>query len=290
MPKTREVVWAEGVAFLGGLKLADTITVAINDELKIVRHLLGDGGGEITWATGRKVTGIVTFNGIDADLLAEITGGTKTAGTKTRVRLGEESAIVFDDEGIPNGSPYKIDLVHGTDVVPDSIEVYDENGIHYKKVIGNPFPYEFYYKSGDLKFNSQAVGLMMYPAYLYDDSGVGNTITIKKSDLPSRMELWCMLRARNLAEISTEYLNRDIIIHLAKVNRTGALTVGAEDRENTSSWSFEFMAELMEDGDMEVYFPKKRIRTAILIVDYAGNNICDYNGELIGMGYTEDWG
>jgi len=254
-----------------------------------VRHPQGDCGSELIWAWGRNVSGKIIFNGVDPDLLTLITGGTKTASTTyTRIRPGDENAtITFDGD-----SNYKITLAQGANAVVDTIDLYDENMVHYKRVSAAPAGVNEYYhhSNGVLRFNVADGGKVVYPSYLYADATGGSKIAITQNDIPSRLELWAVMRARNLNMITAGYEDSDIVIHLTKVRRTGPLVVGSESEEQTSSWSFEFIADLIDNGDYEVYFPKDRIRTMILLEDYDGNNICDYDGELIGIGYTEAWG
>ena len=292
MPKPRWAVWADAVAFVGEFKLPDVISVNIEDILKVVTHKQGDGGCMFSFPTGRDVKGEIAFNAIDADLLNLILGGTKTTGTKSNVRFGTENhTITFS--GTQNGGTYSIMLASGNNVQKETIEIYDENLIHYKKTDIYPpsGQHEFHPKdTGRIYFNPADGGKVVYPSYLYADATGGSKIAIAQNDIPSRLELWAVMRARNLNMITAGYEDSDIVIHLTKVRRTGPLVVGSESEEQTSSWSFEFVADLIDNGDYEVYFPKDRIRTMILLEDYDGNNICDYDGELIGIGYTEAWG
>lgn len=286
MPKQREATWASGVAFVGGLKLSDTVSVIINDELLNVRHQQGDCGSELKWAWGRNISGKIIFNGVNADILELITGGTKTASSGySRVRPGDESAVITFD-----GANHKITCAQGANVEVDTIDLYDENMVHYKRVTSSPSAHEYYhYNNGVLRFNVADTGKTVYPSYVYSNSS-GTKLAISPNDLPSILELWAVLRSRNLNVVTAGYEDRDIVVHLVKVRRIGPLVAGAESEEQTSSWSFEFVADLIDNGDYEVYFPKDRLRTMILLEDYDGNNICDYDGELIGIGYTEAWG
>lgn len=287
MPKPRWAVWADAIAFLGDLKLSDTLSVSIDDILKIVTHKQGDSGCTFSFPVGRDVKGEIVFNAIDPDLLNLIFGGTKTTGTVSNVRFGSESATIAFD-----GAEHSIMLMGGSNVQKASIEIYDENLVHYKRVdILTPGgQYEFCpQNNGKIHFNSADSGKLVHPSYFYDNSGVGNTISVGKHDVPERMELWAVIRAKNLNEYLDTDSVHDMVIHLAKINKTGPITLGAEDPENTSSYKFEFTAVIEGDEDREIYFPKNKMRIAVLLEDYDGNNICDYDGELIGISYTEEW-
>ena len=286
MPKPRWAVWADAIAFLGDLKLSDTLSVSIDDILKIVTHKQGDSGCTFSFPVGRDVKGEIVFNAIDPDLLNLIFGGTKTTGTVSNVRFGSESATIAFD-----GANQSIVLAQGANVNVESIELYDQNLVHYKRVSSAPAPAgQFYhYANGVLCFNVADAGKIVYPSYFYTNSGVGNTISVGKHDVPERMELWAVIRAKNLNEYLDTDSVHDMVIHLAKINKTGPITLGGEDPENTSSYKFEFTAIIEGDEDREIYFPKNKMRIAVLLEDYDGNNICDYDGELIGISYTEEW-
>ena len=287
MPKPRWAVWADAVAFVGEFKLPDVISVNIEDILKVVTHKQGDGGCMFSFPTGRDVKGEIAFNAIDADLLNLILGGTKTTGTKSNVRFGTENHTIAYD-----GDEHSIMLACGSNVQKETVEVYDENLVHYKKT--DIFPpggqHEFHPKdSGRIYFNVADTGKVVYPSYFYDNSGVGSKVSVGKNDIPGRMELWIAIRAKNLNEYLDSDSMHDIVIHLAKINKTGTTKIGADDEQNTSGYSFAFTAVIEQDSDREIYFPKNKIHIAVLLEDYAGNNICDYDGELIGIGYTEEW-
>lgn len=248
--KKREAMWFDGVAFADGLQFPDAISFSVIEEPLMITHVQGDSGAERSWQTGRKVTGVIGFNAISADLFAKITGGTKTTGTHKRVREG--------DEGPHTIAANIITLAQVGDSVEDTVELFGAGGTVFKKVSGAPAVGEFSYVSatGVCTLNAGETETTIYPQYVYVVAGSGSKVDITKFDIPCQMELWGTLRTKDLNASGVDCANLgDIIIHLAKIERTGNFEFGADKGGSTKSFSFEYTAIVEDPGDWETYFP-----------------------------------
>lgn len=246
MAKKRQVLWFEGIATIGEEMLQDAISFSVVDTLQEIEHMQGDGGGPVKWASGREVSGTVTFKAINAELVSKVMGGTLSTGTYTRVREGDETATITTNS---------ITLEEAGDVVEDTIRLVGANGTVFKKVSESPAVGEFTYVSttGVCTFNASETEETVYPAYVYADSSKGQTLSISKTDLPSQMELWGTLRTKNLN--SSANTSGDVIIHLSKVNRTGDFEFGGENQGSTKDMTFNFSAIVDSSADYKMYFP-----------------------------------
>lgn len=248
MAKKRQALTFDGVVAWGDNILQDAISFEVNEELRTVTHEQGDGGGEIQWSVGRTVTGTINFKAINADTLVALTGGTATSNGYSRIRKGDETQTIESDE---------ITLDQAGDTVANTVELHGGNGTVFKKVSSGPAVGEFSYASGTgvCTFNSEESENTIYPEYVYSDTS-GTKVEIGKTDVPTQIALWGTLRAKNLNSTSTGNSTLgDMVIHLAKVNRTGALSLGGDNSDSTKEHSVEFSAIIEDSGDWEVFFP-----------------------------------
>ncbi len=243
MSKKRYANYFDGIAVLGDNIVPGALGFSVNEEPKMITHKGSDGEGDTSWPIGRAVSGTITYNEVTAAFFAAMTGGALTTGTIKRVRQGEESQTISENA---------ITLAEGADVIGASVQLWGKNGTYFQKVAGTPEVGEFSLSaSGVCTFNASETETTIYPAYLYADAANGKTLTIDKHDVPSEMELYGVLRTK---EIASGGLG-DMVIHLAKVNRSGAINWGAEGADNTQERSVDFTARIVDPGDFKVYFP-----------------------------------
>jgi len=252
MAKLREAIWADGIVALGDEVLPDVIAFSVNEEFRNVTHKQGDGGGDVVWATGRKITGSITFKALTAEIYAALTGGTLTAGTTySRVRKG--------DEGPTEIAVNIITLAHGADalVQEDSVELFGANGTVFKKVTDPPSgagEFSYVAATGVCTFHADEIDTFIYPQYIWKDTSGGNKVEVGKYDVPSQMELWGTLRSKELNSADGD--QSDMVIHLSKVNVTTGISLGGESSEETKDYAVEFSAIIDNTSDFEVYFGK----------------------------------
>ena len=246
MAKLREAIWAAGIATVGGEILPDILSVMINMEPKVVAHMQGDNGGELKWQTGRTITGSLGFKALTPELFAALTGGTQADGaTYTRVRRGEEGPHTI--------TANVITLTKAGTTVADTVELFGASGTVFKKVSATPAVGEYTYASatGICTFNVAETETTIYPQYLYADATGGSKVTVGKHDVPSEMEFWGTVRSKNLN--STTGAQSDMVIHLARINITSGINIGAESSEETTQFTVEFSAIIDNVNSFELY-------------------------------------
>lgn len=247
MAKLREAIWAAGVITVGGEVIPDAVSIMLNMEPMLVSHKQGDNGGEQKWQTGRTINGTIGFRSLTPELFAVLTGGTQTDGaTYTRVRKGDEAAIEIVTNDITLGQAGL--------AVEDTVELFGrDTGIVYKKedtaVAGSSFSYVA--ATGVCSFHASETETFIYPQYLYADSTGGSKIEVGKHDVPAEMEFWGTVRSKDLNSLTGS--QSDMVMHLARINITSGINIGAESSEETTQYTVEFNAIIDSVNSFELY-------------------------------------
>lgn len=238
-----QILWGEGVAFVDGKQLFEIQELGVNIGIGSITGEKGDGGGQIVEITSQPVTGRAGFLGVNAALLAALTGGSSSTGTVKRIRSEEltvaTNAVTTSQTGIAN-----------TFLVKEKAA----NSQPLKQVSGAPSSDDEYQISAatTLTFKAGAFsdGDIIEVSYFYVDAANGETLDLAPDDLPDEFELYGSLRTRELFGGA----KGDIIIYAAKCQRTSEIgLVGALGSFATPGFDFNIRRD--GSGDFKLYLP-----------------------------------
>lgn len=236
-----QILWGEGIAFIGGNELFDIQEITINFGLTGIQFPKGDGGANIFIPTGQPLTGRAGFLGVNASMMATLTGGSVAAGTKKRIR-GEELTVSSNAVTTSQTS------------ITNTLRVIEKAaGAQPLKQVSSPSADDEYSVSGTtITFNASAFadGTKIKVSYIYADGADGETLTVDPDDLPSNFELYATLRTRE----DFSQVKGDIIAYFASVDRTGEFGLGGQIG-NASVPGFDFNINNSSPGDVEFYYP-----------------------------------
>ena len=242
MPENlHQSMWGEGVAFIGGKEGYDVQNLMINLGLESISFRKGDAGGNAVVNTGQPITGRLEFKGINAALLATLTGGSSATGTRTRIR--EEALTVATDAVTASQTP-----------IANTMRVVEQgsNNVPLKQVAASPETDEYTVSGTTITFNASAFedGIIIMVSYFYVAGAAGETVTIDPTDLPGSFELQGSVRTKeHFADTKS-----DIIFYAAKCVRTSEIPLGGPVGD-FGGIGFDFNIELDNSGDFLVYFP-----------------------------------
>lgn len=237
-----QILWGEGVAYLDGKELFEIQELAITFGLESLQAVKGDGGGNIVIPTNQPLTGRAGFLGINAAILAELTGATTSTGTKKRIRKEQQTvssnAITLDNTPIAN-----------------TMRVVEDGAlkIPLRQVSGSPAAADEYQLStATLTFNTGtfANGTVINVWYIYTDGADGETSQLAPGALPGAFELYGSLRTKELFGDTKD----DLIFYAAKCERTSEFALGGAIG-NISVPGFDFNIRIDNNGDFDVYWP-----------------------------------
>jgi hypothetical protein len=237
-----QILWGEGVVFVDNKEAFDVQEVTLTIGMETMEALKGDGGGSIVEPTAQPISGRINFLGLNSSLLATLTGGSVSSGTKKRIR--SEQLTVSSNAVTTSQTP-----------IANTLRVVEvgSNKIPLKQVSGSPSANDEYSVSGTtITFNTGAFsnGTIISVSYFYDDNADGETLSIDPGDLPDNFELYASLRTRELFGGT----KGDIIVKAAKCQRTSEMTMGASIG-NISTPGFDFNVRIDAAGDFQIYFP-----------------------------------
>lgn len=236
-----QIMWGEGIAFAGGKELFDIQEITINFGITGIQFQKGDGGANVFIPTGQPLTGRAGFLGLNAALLATLTGGSTATGTKKRIRSEELS--VSTNTVTASQTP-----------IANTMRVI-RKGASYQplKQVASPANDDEYSVSGTtITFNTGAFAdaVVIQVSYVYSDGANGETLTLDPNDLPSNFELYAALRTRE--EFSQT--KADVVAYFSSVDRNGDFGLGGSIG-NASVPGFDFNINNNASGDVEIYFP-----------------------------------
>jgi hypothetical protein len=236
-----QIMWGEGVAFIGGKEAFEIQELALQFGLETITGRKGDSGGNIVEITGQPITGRVGFLGFNAALMATLTGGASATGTVKRIR--EESLTVATNAVTASQTP-----IANTMRVVES----GSNNIPLLQVVTPAAAGEYSITGTTIAFFAGAYGdgTVMKVSYFYTDGADGETLTIDPTDLPDSFELYASIRTRE----KFGGTKGDAIIYAAKCKRTGEFAFGSGIGDFTS-FGFDINIEIDNGGDLLVYFP-----------------------------------
>lgn len=236
-----QILWGEGVAFLAGKELFEIQNLSLNVGMSTIEAAKGDGGGQIIIPTNQPITGRAEFLGINASVLAALTGGASATGTYKRIR--SEALTVGTDTITTSETP-----------ITNTLRVVAQGSNNQPlKQVASPSADDEYSVSGTtITFNSGAFadGTVINVSYFYNDASNGETLTIGPDDLPNSFELWGSLRTKELFSD----VKGDVLFKAAKCERTSEMSFGGSIG-NISVPGFDFNVRIDTEGDLEVYFP-----------------------------------
>lgn len=236
-----QILWGEGVAFLDGKELFEIQELGLNIGINILTAEKGDGGGQINIPTGQPITGRANFLGMNASLLAALTGGAVSTGRQLRIRSEElvvaSNAITTSQTAIPN-TLRVIEKASGAQPL--------------KKVASASAADEFSVSGTTITLNTGtfANGAVIAVSYFYADASNGETVTIGPDDLPDSFELRGSLRTKELFGDT----KGDVLFYAAKCERTSEISLGGA-LGSVSTPGFDFSVRIDVAGDLEIYMP-----------------------------------
>jgi hypothetical protein len=237
-----QIMWGEGVAFIGGKEAFEVQELSINFGLSILTAQKGDAGGAISIPTGQPITGRANFLSMNAALLATLTGGSSATGTKKRIR--GENLTVASNAVTASETP-----------ITNTMRIIEQgaNNVPLKQVAGAPAAADEYSVSGTtITFNTGtfANGIIIEASYFYTDGADGETVTIEPTDLPDSFELYGSIRTKD----KFAGTKGDIVIYAAKCERTSEIAINS-GVGNIATPGFDFNIEVDNSGDLLIYFP-----------------------------------
>ncbi len=237
-----QILWGEGVAFLGGKELFEIQELSLNTGLESLTAKKGDGGGNIVIPTSQPITGRASFLGLNASTFAALTGGAITSGA-TQKRIRSEELTVATNAVTTSQTP-----------ITNTMRVVEKGSAKQPlKQVTTPAAADEYSISGTtITFNTGTFsdGTKILVSYFYADASAGETVSIGPDDLPSSFELRGSLRTKELFADS----KGDIIFYAAKCERTSEMNMGGSVGD-ISTPGFDFSIRIDNEGDLEIYFP-----------------------------------
>jgi len=236
-----QLLWGEGVAFVGGKELFEIQELSISFALTTLTAQKGDAGGSIVIPTGQPITGRAGFLGMNAALLATLTGASSATGTIKRIR--EEQLTVSSNAVTASQTP-----------IANTMRVVEQgsNNVPLKQVSSPSSADEYSVSGTTITFNTGtfADSTVMVVSYFYTDGADGETVTIDPTDLPSSFELYGSLRTKE----KFAGTKGDVILYAAKCERTSEFGLGGANG-SISTPGFDFNIENDNSGDLKIYFP-----------------------------------
>lgn len=232
-------IWGEGVMFVNGEEAQELQEVGLNIGINTIQAPKGDGGGNITVATGQPITGRAVLGAMNPELFAVLTGASNSTGTMKRMH--KETLTKATDTLTTSQTPETDTLM----VIPVGA-----NKEPLKQVASSPQVGEYSVSGTTITLNSSQPETQFNVSYFYEDSSDGQTTSFGPDDLPDEFELWASMRAKDLWPGT----KGDIIINAAKCVRTSEIALGSAVGASAKP-GFDFEIRVDNDGDLKVYWP-----------------------------------
>ncbi len=231
------VLHSAGNAWAGN----DTLFDVLNFELEIGLETIDAAlrGGNYIIPVRQPITGRVTAAGMNLNLLSRLTGGTITTSSSTAVV--DETLTKSTNTLTLSQTPVNTDAIRITPIGSDKSPLV--------QVASSPAVGEYSISGTTVTLNASQTETQFKCEYLYADSSNGETLQIDPDDLPSTFAYYGVVKAEDVFPGTAGHL----VVELAKVQRTGSITIGGS-QDTAQTFSFEVNVINTSFGDVKLSY------------------------------------
>lgn len=193
-------------------------------------------GGTVFDIVGQPLSGRVSWNAMNAEILAFLTGGASAAGS-WNIHEQERGTIAAD-----------IVTLSATPVA-GTLRLTGKAGTAFDEVAAGPSVGEFTRSGAALTFNVGETETTVFATYLEADGAAGQTVTIGPDDLPASFEAYLVWPGKDTFGADAQAM----VLHAKKLQRSGAIDLVGSKSAGVKP-GFDFHIENNLEGDVEVGF------------------------------------